>query len=212
MKKQIIFSIIIIISIINLSCSNSSTNPQPLPNSAVFPNTLGDRWVYAVYDSLNSKQDTLTVQVSSILTTSGNKHLFVWTYTSNSGVNPNYSISGLDTAYYYSGQDTVYSYYDNKGTQIESKYAFPLQVGFQWKNNSTGLTDISQVTEQQTVNVPAGSFPNTFHILRNKNGLNDYITLNIWFKERTGIVKLYMHETGFVFRTFTWNLISYSVN
>ena len=212
MKNKIIISFLACLSILDISCSTNSTNPQPESNSAVFPNVIGDTWVYAVYDSLNSTADTLTVKVAGIVTTSDRRNLMVWTYSSKSGSNISYTVSYSDTLYVYSGKDTVYSYYDRNGTQLESKIAFPLQVGMQWQNNTTGLTDLSQVTQQQTVTVPAGSFQNSFLILRNKNGLNDYLTVNTWFKERTGIVKLYLNERGFAFRTFTWNLINFTVH
>ncbi len=212
MKKLMIISIFSSLLIINFSCSDSSTNPQPEPNTAVFPNTIGDTWVYAVYDSLNSTEDTLTVKVSSIVTALNSRNLMVWIYRANSGMNSNYTINNLDTAYVYSGNDTVYFYNNNAGSQFESKMVFPLQVGLQWGNAATGIVDTSQVVDQNSITVPAGTFQKTYHILRTKNGLNDYMTVNLWFTERVGIIKLFVTERGFAFRTFTWDLINYSVH
>ncbi len=211
-KKTIYLSILIyLIVLLQLSCSSNSTQPKPYNNSAVLPNYTGNTWVYAVYDSLNSTKDTITVQVAGVTHAPDNTLLMIWKYTSSSGDVSAYLPFSNDTSYVYSGQDTVYFFFDQKMHYINSKFAFPLEVGKEWSNNAVGISDTSEVTEKKQISTPVETFTNAFHIERNRNGLNDYISISYWFVNDVGFAKLYFKETGFSFRTFTWNLISYSV-
>ncbi len=80
---------------------------------------------------------------------------------------------------------------------INSKFAFPLEVGKEWSNNAVGISDTSEVTEKKQISTPVETFTNAFNIERDRNGLNDYIHISYWFVNDVGFAKLYFKRNRF---------------
>jgi hypothetical protein len=205
---------IIFLVFIFQSCSskNNSTNPPAVSNTNTFPNSTGDKWTYAVYDSTSNVADTMTVTVTGSKSLPDGRKLEVWSFRSLAPNRASYLDYFGDSLFVYSGQDTVFLYSDNQGTTIHTDYVFPLSLGLAWANPLTGIIDSSSVTEKGTVTTPAGTFDNSYLIERFHTGLNDYVHSKVWFKDNVGIIKMDVDETGFLLSRFSCQLISYDVN
>ncbi len=192
--------IILFAALLLSACENSTDNNPPEVNTGSFPNKVGDSWVYAVYDSLNSTVDTLTVNI--VGTTTGNgKDLTIWVRESN---------TYKDTLYVNVDNKTVYFYEDAFPNVADHIFVFPLEKGKIWTNPDQ-VRDSSIVKDKEAVSVPADNFTDAFRIERNWGGFNVYGYSITWFVENIGIVKMYRRIQGFDNIKETWELLSYNV-
>ncbi len=200
--KSVISKILflIIISLLFAACENSTENNPAPDNTKTFPNKVGDKWIYAVHDSVTNSEDTLTISI--VGTTTGNgKNLTVWTRKSNF-----YN----DTFYVFIDKNTVYYYTDSYPNVIDNEIVFPLEVGKYWKNPDQ-ISDSSKVIAKETVNVPADNFPDAYRIERNWSSFNVYGHSLTWFVDNVGIVKEYVRIQGFDNIKQTWELLDYTL-
>lgn len=193
------FLLVLFLPIILAACDNSTGNISPQPvNSSVFPNTVGDKWVYSVYDSLTNSTDTLTVEI--VGTNSGSTNATIWYFSSRI-----YNDSMIVKV----NKDTVYFYEANNPTLIDHKIVFPLQVNKYWYSNMVGF-DSTIVRSKESVTVPADTYPDAYRLERKWGGLNVYGSSTTWFVNNVGIIKFYRKITGDYFITETWVLLSYT--
>ncbi len=202
MKKSFIYSglIILLLPFIFIACENSTENKNPTQGTSLFPNTVGDKWIYTVNDSVSGLVDTLTLQI--IGTTTGDGKTFtVW--VRNSKV---YN----DTFYVNIDHDTV-KYYDNPVPNvIDHKLVFPLDIGNYWKNPNQ-LYDSTNVNSIELVAVPANTYNNAYRIERNWTSFNIHGFSITWFVNNVGIVKMYQRIQGFDNIKESWELIRYTL-
>ncbi len=184
------------------ACENSTENKNPKPGGTdVFPDKVGDKWVYAVYDSLSQTTDTLNVQIVGTTLSTNNKSLKIWVFSSRS-YNDSMFVSVSDSA--------VYFYEDRNATFINQKIEFPLEINKYWINPNL-QTDSTIVKGIESVTVPADTYPDAYKLERVWLSFNVHGHSVTWFVNNIGIVKLYQRIQGFDNINQTRELLSYIV-
>ena len=179
---------IFLIPVLFAACENSTeTKNQPPDNTAVFPNMVGDKWIYAVYDSLNNSTDTLTVEIVGTTTSINDKSLKIWLFKSR---------TFNDSMFVNAGKDTVYFYEDSYANFVDHKLVFPLEVNNSWINTDQQF-DSTVVKGIESVTVPSDTYPDAYRLERFWSSFNVYGYSVTWFVNNVGIVKMYRRIQGF---------------
>lgn len=202
-KKSFIYSglIILLLPLMFMACENSTENKNPSPTgSDLFPNTVGDKWTYAIHDSITGSVDTLVMRIVGTITASG-KSLSIWVRKSNF-----YN----DTFYVNIDHDTAKYYDDPIPDVVDHKFIFPLKIGNYWKN-SNQFSDSTIVKSIDLIIVPANTFNDAYRIERNWTSFNIRGYSKTWFVNNVGIVKMDQKVQGFDNIKETWELVSYTV-
>jgi hypothetical protein len=166
---------------------------------SLFPNTEGSQWVYAWYDSILRRRDTVTVSALNLVTLPGNIDARIWQRRWSSGA--------TDTQYVWIRDDTLRMFSHPGDPYYGRKFVFPLYLGKQWTGDF--LRDTSKVTSIQTLPVPAGSF--TTHLVEQSwFGPNDYGHIMTWVAPNVGIVMLRRKEM-WNFADEEWHLLRYII-
>jgi hypothetical protein len=182
-------------------CSDSTTRPSAQED---FPNAVGTRWVYAVYDSLAGEADTVDVRVTDQVTIQvwgGTQTATRWHLTSPKRDEYRYAAFNADTVRVWGGSETE-PYY------IDFIYVFPLRVGDRWGLPVCGGDSIS-VEASRLQTVPGFGERVAYDLYVAGGCLNDYFIKDQWFAPGIGLVEARFLEFGFGFRNETWNLIAY---
>ncbi|HSD63676.1 MAG TPA: hypothetical protein VLB50_07750, partial [Ignavibacteriaceae bacterium] len=93
--------IILLLPLVFNACENSTENKNPSPSgTSLFPNTVGDKWTYAIQDSLTHSIDTLSLRIIGNIPVNG-KSYSVWVRKSNIYNDTFYVSVDHDTVKYY---------------------------------------------------------------------------------------------------------------
>ncbi len=164
-----------------------------------FPNTEGSQWVYAWYDSILRRRDTVTVSALNLVTLPDNIVARIWQRRWSSGA--------TDTQYVWIRDDTLRMFSCPRDPYYSRKFVFPLHLGKQWAGDF--LWDTSRVTSIQTLSVPAGLL--TTHVVWEWwSGLNDRGNIITWLAPNVGIVMMRRMER-WNFADEEWHLLRYTV-
>lgn len=201
MRHTIVLLIVYIFLIIP-SCKRTPTQPSNVDSIAYFPNKIGNTWIYSFYDSLSHQSDTVTVLIVGKTTIPQNKPATIWQRTFR---------SYIDTVFVTVSSDTVRIIHkENVNSQwINTKYVFPLYVGQFWQSDY--LRGTSNVVENSSFTVVAGTFVNTFRIEESWGGLNDYGAVSTWFVPKVGVIKMHRRTWGFDVSNELWELMDYHI-
>ena len=106
----------------------SSCHQEPIiPNtqaSEYFPNKVGDKWVYEVYDSVKKRLDVVTVEITGKTTLPKGEDVTIWLYKYPGKIDTNYLLQSGDTMKFIAALNlNPNDYYFKK------KYLYPLSVG-----------------------------------------------------------------------------------
>ena len=202
LNKLVFYKIILIlfVSLLIASCESSTDNNPSPESTAVFPNEVGDEWIYAVHDSVSNSTDTLRVNIIGTVRSNG-KNLKIW-------VRKSQTIS--DTFYVTAENNTVYFYAASDPNVADQTIEFPLVVGKYWLNPGKQF-DSTIVRTRESVTVPTDTYPDAFRLERRWGSFNIYGNSTTWFADNVGIVKLYRRIYGFDNVKETWELLSYTV-
>ena len=192
---------VLILPLLFAACEKSSvTNPPSTTGTSTFPNKVGDKWTYAVYDSISNSFDTLTTEIAGTIVVN-NQTLSIWVMNSN---------SYKDSLFVSADNESVVFYQDRNATIIDHKYELPLVVGNYWYNPGQQF-DSTTVKDKESVTVPAGSYPEVFKLERKWGSFNVYGNSDTWIDNDIGIVKLYRRIYGYDNIKETWQLLSYTL-
>ena len=185
MKQVLLYSIAILLAS-GCTKSSSSTNTG---STDVFPNKVGDTWVYNVMDTLENgnnrspSQYNMNVSITGSVTLPGGIMANTWVYNY-----PNIA----DTNYVYQTGDTI-KFLDATKSEPVRQY----------------------IIEQGNISVGGNNFPDAFH-LNGSAGLPDAIFgIDEWIENNVGVVKRYINPFGeliLVKHSIAWSLISYHLN
>jgi hypothetical protein len=200
-KYLIVIELILILPLLFVACEKSSvTNPPTTANTSSFPNKVGDKWIYAVHDSINNSIDTLVIEIVGTVSIN-NQTLSVWLMNSN---------SYKDSSFVSADSESVVFYQDRNATLTDHKYELPLVVGNYWYNPGQQF-DSTIVKSKEEVTVPANVFPEAFKLERKWGSFNVYGNSDTWIVNNIGIVKLYRKIYGYDNINETWELLSYNI-
>jgi hypothetical protein len=174
-----------------IACHKSSA---PASNT-VFPNQIGNHWLYKYSPSGNPVTDTATIQVrivgQTILPDGESAKIWVTSYSNA----PNYP----DTSLVVDSANVVKIYFNNicpnctnKMPELRKRYNFPLQVSDEWISN---LNDTTSVLDKLSLQVPAGNFPNTFQLSKTVGYVTNSFTKDtIFITPNVGVTKYFQDE------------------
>jgi hypothetical protein len=198
MGKSQIMNFLLVCSLLFFSCQENDV-PLNVNSQLLFPNQVGNRWVYNVYDSTALTSYDVTVTISST-TSIKNKIVNIWTFKY-----PNM----IDTNYVTVKSDTITFFARNKITVVDT-YVLPLTVGNKWMGD--WINDNYTVTQQSAVSVDWRSFQGSFNIKENARSPNFIRIKDEWFAPFVGTVKKSRFEydlappTNRVWYLKSWNL------
>jgi hypothetical protein len=198
MGKSQIMNFLLVCSLLFFSCQENDV-PLNVNSQLLFPNQVGNRWVYNVYDSGAVTSYDVTVTISST-TTIKNKIVNIWIFKY-----PN----KIDTNYVTVNSDTIIFFARDKITVVDT-YVLPLAVGNKWVGE--WINDNYTVTQQSAVSVNGRSFQDSFNIKENARSPNFIRIKDEWFTPFIGAVKRSRFEydlappTNRVWYLKSWNL------
>jgi len=178
----------------------------------IFPNKIGDTWVYLVNDTLvnRTSQDSpfvqynLTVSVIKSIELTPGITANVWIYSSPKGIDTNYVIQTGDTIHFIDINQNVYS-------TFAKQYIIPFQLHDSWQYSTPSFQNIT-VDSEANITVERMKYENAFHI-SGHSGLPDAnFKIEEWLANNVGVVKRYFNPDGMLIdprHIISWTLISY---
>jgi hypothetical protein len=166
-----------------------------------FPNSIGNRWVYDRFDSLNLEKSTLTVEIVRDSVYTDGKSYRMWVFGKT---------NMYDTLYVRTTPDSVLFFRYLEGFPQEVML-LPLKTGLSWTHpyfvrDSTWVIAMDTLVRQDDV------YPNAYAIQRRLFAFNDYLTDTRWFVPNLGIVRLenWHYLFGWISKE-NWYLKEYSI-
>jgi hypothetical protein len=198
------------------SCSQENNPPSNGQSNTfsnqMFPNSVGNEWVYQYNDGLDSNQ-YIYVDIVGTTTLPGGQNATVWTSTLKYGTNQEFL---LDSSYVVVDDQKAVFYAPPCLTCIPSvieekeRYVFPLQVNKRWFTDKV-YGDTTKVLEEGSITVPAGTFDNTFKLSRTIGYVNNSFTKDTtWLTPNVGMIKYYQdhYSLGPIPGNGVWELAS----
>lgn len=199
---KITLKILLLSGIIGITAFSCRKEKQPLPNplpanhltaKEAFPNQIGDRWIYSVFDSTTRTTQTVEVKIVGDSLFKNGKTYKIWQY----------NLSGKKADYVNITADTVQII----SPLIYKAYVFPLFFNKAWTGPAPGKCKIIKI---ETINVPAGTFNDCYVIHRLTLSYNYVLDEYVWFKPLVGIIKRQAYERDLGAQTNrVWKLMSY---
>jgi len=208
MRKLSPFIILVFIAVIS-SCKKENNPSQNIISE--FPNEIGNHWRYLyTWGFAIIRHDTIDVDIVGTRTITGGQTAKVWAYKYNFN---NYPMV-RDTNYVVVDSQLVKVYIYAYGSYYERKrYKLPVTVGDTW-TIPQNYKDTTWVRDNYSVNVPAGTFTNTYELRQERKYIvNSWTNNDIWLSPQVGLVKFNQSEysLGDVLGNGLWELISYSI-
>jgi len=200
MKQHVVFFALVAGSA--FACS-SPTKPA---GSEDFPNTLGSRWVYAVYDSLTQEQDTVLVRVAErtqMELWGQSRPATRWRLAPALNDSIWYVITTGDTVRIWSGDE-------DRLLGLRFMYVFPLNVGKRWPEGA--CLDSTEVVAREQSPIPDGSERTAYFLQSIGFCYNTLHKEERWFAPGVGLLSVNWWEKWVgVSRNETWDLISFEI-
>src|SRR4051794_40109636 len=97
-KLNVIMSLLLLAIMYATSCHKDTITLMPnIPASEYFPNTVGDKWIYNVYDSANVKMDEVSVEITGTTILPKGEHATIWIYKYPDHIDTNFVFQSGDT-------------------------------------------------------------------------------------------------------------------
>jgi len=206
--KSILFCFSILL--ITQGCKKSDNNKnQSWPD--VFPNKIGDTWVYLVNDTSfvysNSgtvSQYNMTISVLDSVQLPGGIKANRWVYNYPGGTDTNYVFQHGDTVSF--AANTLPYFY------IIRQYIVPLRLHNSWQYAMTSLNNIS-VDSLSTIIVGTNQFENAYEIRGIPGVPDNFFYIDEWVANHVGVVKRYFTNQGYTIgperHKTSWSLVSF---
>jgi len=158
-----------------------------------FPQKVGNKWKYKVYDETGIIKDMLTIKVVGTKTLPNGELASVWVYDGTSHIFP-YSI--IDTLYLVTIEDTLVYYFSLQNSQVPFLgYIVPLSVGTKWTSWSWWWTEVS-VLEKIALSIDIGTFQEVCkveHLIPGSMPVSGFLSYN-WIIPHLGLAKMGLYE------------------
>lgn len=176
------------------SCDKDKTPLDTMPAnksaSEYFPNKVGDKWIYNVYDSVKVRMDEVSVEITGTTTMPKGEVANVWIYKYPEKTDTNFVFQSGDTVKFIRASDLNPDYY-----VIRKKYIIPLSVGNSWTN--LFLYDSIHIIKETSLLVNNLKFDSTYFLIDKGRTFNYFIYAEEYFKPTIGIVQLSKYEYDF---------------
>ena len=182
------------------ACSDDDTPAGPAgPTPGYFPNDVGTKWTYAVYDSVRATVDTIAVTIADSVPVPGlGQTASAWAFSPSGRWEDRWIGNNWDTLLVVGGQvadsgqprETVSLYQPGPAPFRSQIYVIPFAVGNHWMcPDCSDFIDSTHVEDTTTITTRAGTFHNVFRIKRIYSCGDECAgTLTIWFKPGVGVV------------------------
>ncbi len=216
--KKILFYCITLLCVFGCRKSNNNSGNQNATD--IFPNKVGDTWVYLVNDTTVSKfngQSSTIAQYNMTITIIGSVPLPESIHGINLPKNLEaniwvYNYPGVtDTNYVFQKNDTLFFFDINQPSSSYSrKYIIPLSLHNSWQYTVGGFGEVN-VDSQVDINVEQNIFYNAFHIYGFGGVPDKGFSVEEWIENNVGIVKRYLktEDISPVNRFIKWSLLGY---
>jgi hypothetical protein len=198
------------VAILLLAAGCKKNNTQNTSPEDVFPNSVGDSWHYLVTDTtiqgnLDSGSTQYTVDVLIVGTVKWNNGITaaIWQYNYPGWTDSNYVFQSGDT----------FRFMDRTNTNIVRQYIVPFVTGSSWPY-VPGINNVT-VTGQSNVAIGNNIYTNSWQIYGSAGMPDASFTIDQWFKDSVGFVKLYLNPSGELIITKhiqEWSLVNYELN
>jgi len=197
----------VVLLLLAAGCNKSNT--QNTSSMDVFPNTVGDSWHYLVKDTTiqgnlesGSTQYYVDVLIVDTIKWPNGITAEIWQFKY-----PGWT----DSNFVYQKGDTV-RFMDRTNSYIVRQYIMPFVTGSSWPY----IPGISSVTVIGQNNVTIGNnvFTNAWQIYGDAGMPDTIFTIDQWFKDNIGFVRLYLNSFGELIITKhiqDWSLVSYNL-
>jgi hypothetical protein len=207
MKIIILFCIILLLAI---GCRKNTGGGVNNNFTKIFPDRIGDIWVYNVADTIFTLQNIdsikaydMIVSVTGRTVLSGGIEANVWVFDTP---------VGIDTNYVFQSDDTI-NFAVNRGTgfDIIRSYVVPLQLHNSWEYSSNSINDVT-VDSQANIVVGSNQFDNAFHLSGYPGRPDQIVDVEEWIKDSVGVVKRYLNTSTTnnpVKHHTSWSIVDY---
>jgi hypothetical protein len=208
--KILLFLVVLFLS---ASCNKNITNNSvDQKGTDIFPNKIGDTWVYQVDDTLVNRgsedspfvQYNLTVSVIKSIELAGGIKANVWIYSSPKGIDTNYVIQTGDTIHFIDINQNVYS-------TFAKQYIVPFQLHHSWQYSVPSFQNIT-VDSEANITIERHTYENAFRISGYSGAPDANFKIEEWLVNNVGVVKRYFNPDGMLIdprHVISWTLISY---
>ena len=207
MVKLKTYSLGVVLLLLAAGCNKSNTGNTGSMN--VFPNTIGDSWHYLVKDTtIQGNLDSGSAQYNVDV-------LIVDTVKWPNGITAaiwQFKYPGwIDSNFVYQTGDTL-RFMDRTNSSVVRQYIMPFVIGSSWPY----IQGISSVTVigQNDITVGNNAFTSAWQIYGNAGMPDAAFTIDQWFKDNIGFVRLYLNPSGELIITkhiLDWSLVSYEL-
>jgi len=190
-KLNVMIPLLLFAIIYTTSCHKDLELSMPNTQaSEYFPNSVGDKWIYNVYDSINKKMDEVSIEIIGTTTLPKGEHATVWTY--------NYP-DRIDTSFVFESGDTIKFVpalnLNPNDYVVKKKYVIPFSIGNFWTN--AFLYDTIHVITETHLTVNNLQFDSTYFLKEKGETVNYFIYAEEYFKPNVGMVQLSKWEYDF---------------
>ncbi|HMG67252.1 MAG TPA: hypothetical protein VK588_06180 [Chitinophagaceae bacterium] len=210
MKRSITCCVVLLFI---FGCKKSNEDTDNNKGQDIFPNKIGDKWVYHVVDTTykldnvdNVQEYDMNVSVVDSTVLPGGIKANIWVFESP---------SGRDTNYVFPTADTI-NFAVLQGTQVTfiRRYIVPLHLHDSWKYTTSSLNDVV-VDSVADIVVNGNRFDNAFRVLGNPGFPDAMFNIEEWLADNVGLVKRYysnFHMSLIIYQhAITWTLVSYHI-
>ena len=197
----------VVLLFLAVGCNKSNT--QNTGSRDVFPNTIGDSWHYLVKDTTiqgnldsGSTQYNVDVLVVDTVKWSNGITATIWQYKYPGWTDSNYVFLIGDT----------FRFMDRTNSYIVRQYIMPFETGSSWPY-IPGISNIT-VIGQRDIAVGNKVFTSSWYIYGNAGMPDAIFTIDQWFHDNIGFVRLYLNPFGELIITKhiqDWSLVSLSL-
>ncbi len=182
---------ILLTALLITSCHKDTVKPiTNIPASEYFPNKVGDKWIYNVYDSVKVRMDEVSVEITGITTLPKGEVATVWVYKYPDKNDTNFVFLSGDTVRFVPASNLNPNDYVVKET-----YVIPLSLGNSWTN--LFLYDSVHVPKETKISVDNLQFDSTYFLIEKGETFNYFIYAEEYFKPTIGMVRLSRYEYNF---------------
>lgn len=184
-------NLILAFTILLASChKETDTLPPNVSASEYFPNKIGDKWIYNVYDSVTAKMYEVSVEIIGSTTLPKGENANVWIYKYPDKIDTNFVFQSGDTVKFVPALNlNPNDYY------VSKKYIIPLSVGKVWKN--AFIYDTIEVIKQTNFTVNNLQFDSAYFLIEGGQTFNYLIYAEEYFKPMIGTLQLSKYEYNF---------------
>ena len=213
MKKIPAFLIILAVA---FSCKKGGNgNGSIITGADIFPNKVGDTWVYNVEDTAYISSAvpvissySMTVSVIDSIQLSGTGWVKRWVYSYPGGSDTNYVYQHTDTISFLA---RVYN-----RLRLIRQYIIPIAIHSSWQYSERYFPDPFhnvKVDSVATIIVGGNSFKNSYFLNGVPGTPDDYFYIEEWVSDYTGVVRRYFNNRGLTTNPYQhntkWALQSY---